>query len=473
MMLLGTQRINNKGNLEIGGCDTVELAREFGTPLYVIDEETLVGNCRRYVQDYKKFYPEGETEIAFAGKAFLTTAMCIIAEREGLSLDVVSAGEIHTAVKAGYPMSKVLFHGNNKSAAELEMALDLGIGRIVVDNLPEMDTLDRLTRHRSQRVDILLRLTPGIDPHTHKLIRTGQADTKFGLNIKDGSAMKAVKAALAAPMIDLRGIHCHIGSQLLDTECHEQATKVMVDFMKEILDETGYTVEQLNLGGGLGIRYIESNNPPSIEEFAERVIATVRAGVAKYGLTPPRIIQEPGRSIVGEAGTTLYTIGIAKEVPITEAPGKRTYLAVDGGMSDNPRPALYDAIYTAIVANKADRPADWTVTISGKHCETDTLIKDAVIAKAEAGDLLAVLSTGAYNYSMSSNYNRFLTPAAVLVAGGKAELIVRRDTLDDLTANDLIPDRLRSATIGLYSHQIPPPLGGVRVKSMEDSKSGF
>jgi diaminopimelate decarboxylase len=445
MMLLGTQRINEDGHLEIGGCDVTDLARDFGTPLYVLDEDLLVRNCRRYVQAYKRLYPEGETEIAFAGKAFLTAAMCAVAAREDMSLDVVSAGEIHTARAANYPMSRVFFHGNNKSIEELELALDLGVGRIVADNLAELDMLDALARRRSQTVDVLPRLTPGIDPHTHKLIRTGQADTKFGLNIKDGSAMKGVKAALAASGINLKGIHCHVGSQLLDTEAHERGTAIMVAFMKEVLDETGYAVEQLNLGGGLGIRYIESHNPPSIEQFAEVVIGTVRREIQRFGLAFPRIIQEPGRSIVGEAGITLYTVGTIKEVPITEEPGSRTYLAVDGGMSDNPRPALYDAIYTPMLANKANDPADWLVTIAGKHCETDTLIKDAVIPRAKAGDLLAVLSTGAYNYSMSSNYNRFPTPAAVLVRESKAELVVRRDSLDDLIANDVIPDRLRAA----------------------------
>ncbi|MDO8585984.1 MAG: diaminopimelate decarboxylase [Armatimonadota bacterium] len=445
MMLFGTQRINESGRLEIGGCDTADLAREFGTPLYIMDEELMVENCRRYVRAYKRLYQEGETEIAFAGKAFLTMSMCIIAAREGLSLDVVSAGEINTALKAEYPMERIIFHGNNKSVEEIELALDVNVGRIVIDNLQEIDLLNRIAVGRSKSVDALLRLTPGIDPHTHKLIRTGQADTKFGLNIKDGSAMKGVKAALAAPAINLKGIHCHVGSQLLDTEAHEQAAEVMVAFMKEVLDETGYEVEQLNLGGGLGIRYTESQKPPSIEEFAERVIGVVRREIARLGLRLPRLIQEPGRSIVGEAGATLYTIGAIKEVPITEDPGRRTYVAVDGGMSDNPRPALYDAVYTAFVANKANQRADWLVTIAGKHCESDTLIKDTRIARADAGDLLAVLSTGAYNYSMASNYNRFPSLAAVLVRGGRAEVIVRRGTLDDLLANDVIPERLRSA----------------------------
>jgi len=444
MMRLGTQRVNDKGHLEIGGCDVTDLAREFGTPLYVVDEDLVRQNCCRYVRACQHLYPDGQTEIAFAGKAFLTAAICALVESEGLSLDAVSAGEIHTARKAGYPMSKIYFHGNNKAVEDLELALDLNVGRIVVDNLQEIGLLDALTTRRSQSADVLLRLTPGIDPHTHKLIRTGQADTKFGLNIKDGAALEGVRRAIASPLINFRGIHCHVGSQLLDTDAHEQSAAIMVAFMKEVQDETGVAVEELNLGGGLGIRYVESHEPPSIEEFASRIITTVRRQLARRGLMPPKLIQEPGRSITGEAGTTLYTIGTIKEVPIKEAPGSRTFVAVDGGMSDNPRPGLYDAVYTALVANKADAPADWLVTVSGKHCETDTLIKDAVIAKAAPGDLLAVLSTGAYNYSMSSNYNRFPRPAAVLVGGGKAELFVRRESLDDLVANDLIPERLRS-----------------------------
>ena len=442
-MLLGTQQVNENGRLEIGGCDTIGLAREFGTPLYVMDEELIRQDCREYVQAFKQLYTEAESEIAFAGKAFLTTAMCAIADSEGLSLDVVSPGELHTARAAGFPMSRVLFHGNSKSAEDLAAALDLKVGRIVVDNLQELELLDAITRHRTQSVDILIRLTPGIDPHTHKYVQTGKADTKFGLNIRDGSAMKGIERALAVPMINLKGIHCHVGSQLLDTEAHEQATAIMADFMREALDETGFVVEQLNLGGGLGSRYIESHNRPTVEDLADRIVAVTRAKLSQHGLRPPRLIVEPGRSIVGEAGTTLYTIGTIKEVSITEDPGKRTYVAVDGGLSDNPRPALYEAVYTAVVANRADQPADWTVTICGRHCESDTLIRDAKIASAEPGDVLAMLSTGAYNYSMASNYNRFQKPAVVLVAGGKADLIVRRETLDELVANDVMPERLR------------------------------
>jgi len=441
MMLFGTQRVNSKGRLEIGGCDTVELAERFGTPLYVMDEALIRQNCRDYVQGFRKRY--SKIEIAFAGKAFLTAAMCRIACQEGLSLDVVSAGELYTAQKAGFPMERAYLHGNCKSEGELRMALDAGVGRIVVDNLQELDLLSALASAARKNADILLRLTPGIDPHTHRLIRLGQVDTKFGFNIKDGSAMAAVKRALESPGITLRGIHCHIGSQLLDLEAHVGAVRIMVEFVREALDETGVALEEINTGGGLGIRYVESQSPPSIDEFAETITGAFRRALDDFGLThEPKLVQEPGRSIVGTAGTTLYTVGTIKRVPITEAPGFRVYVIVDGGMSDNPRPLLYDAVYTALVANKADVAPSQTVTVSGKHCETDTLIQDTPIAEVEPGDLLAVLCTGAYNYSMASNYNRFARPAVVLVADGRADVIVERETLDDLVAHDLIPERL-------------------------------
>lgn len=439
MMLLGTQKINKTGRLEIGGCDASLLAEEFGTPLYVMDEDCIRDRCRRYMKAFGKCY--GDIAVAFAGKAFMVTAMCKIVEQEGLHLDVSSAGELHTAKVAGFPMERIIFHGNNKSVDELRMSLDLGVGRVVVDNFLELARLDELARASCKRAGIMLRLTPGIDPNTHRLIRTGQEDTKFGFNIKDGSAMTAVQKALECTNIDLRGLHCHVGSQLLDTEAHEQAIKIVVRFMSEAL-HAGYVTNELNLGGGLGIRYIAAHKPPTIEEFAEKLCTTVTREIEKHKLEKPKFMVEPGRSIVGEAGTTLYRVGAIKQVKTTHAPGMRTYVSVDGGLSDNPRPALYDAKYEAIVANRADAPADATVTIVGKHCETDTLIKDALIASPEAGDILAVYSTGAYNHSMASNYNRLPRPAAVLVSGGKADIIVRRETIEDLVSHDEIPKRL-------------------------------
>jgi diaminopimelate decarboxylase len=442
MVLFGTQQINEKGHLVIGGCDTVDLVKQFGTPLYVMDEGLIRENCRKYVLSFRSRYPK--TDIAFAGKAFINMAMCRIVQQEGLYLDVASAGEIYTALEAGFPAEKLFFHGNNKSEDELRMAVKTGIGRVVVDNARELELLSAVATEVGRSVDILLRLTPGIDPHTHRLIRTGQADTKFGMNIKDGTAMSGVKKALELSGLVLRGFHCHVGSQLLDTKAHTAAARIMVQFAKDVLDETGFVAEEINTGGGLGIRYVEGQVPPTIEQFAADVTGAFIGALKEFGLThEPRLIQEPGRSIVGPAGTTLYTIGTIKTVPITESPGYRTYVAVDGGMSDNPRPALYDAAYEAVVANKMNAEPSQVVTISGKHCETDTLIQNILLPNVVPGDILAVQCTGAYNYTMSSNYNRFPRPAVVLVADGRADVIVRRETLEDLVSHDIIPERFK------------------------------
>ncbi len=440
-MFFGTQAVNSNGHLQIGGCDTAELAGKFGTPLYVMDEALIRQNCRDYLTSYRARYDA--CNIAFAGKAFLTAAMCRILDQEGFHLDVVSAGEMHTALTAGFPMNRIYFHGNFKSPAELKMALDNGVGRIVVDNIQELDLLNTLAIEAGKKADILFRLTPGIDPHTHRLIRTGQADTKFGLNIKDGSAMAAIKKALTLPGINLRGIHCHVGSQCLDTDAHTAAIRIMVEFAKQILDETGFAVEEINTGGGLGIRYIESETPLTVDQFSEDIVGTFVKALKEFDFpTRPTLVQEPGRSIVGTAGTTLYTVGTIKRVPITEDPGHRTYIAVDGGLSDNPRPALYSAEYEALVANDMNRTASEVVTISGKHCETDTLIIDKQMPALSSGDILAVQCTGAYNYAMASNYNRFLKPAVVLVSDGNADIIVERETLADIVAHDVIPAKL-------------------------------
>lgn len=441
-MLFGTQRIRPDGHLEIGGCDTSELAARFGTPLYIMDEELIRSNCRDYQKSFKSRY--ADTTVTFAGKAFLNTAMCRILDQEGMSLDVASAGELYTALKAGFPMERVFFHGNAKPLYELDMALESGVGRIVVDNIHELELLNTAALEMGKKSDILFRLTPGIDPHTHRLISTGQADTKFGLNIKDGSAMLAVKRALELPGITLKGIHCHVGSQLLDLEAHTAGMRIMAEFTRQAFDETGIQFEEINTGGGLGIRYVEVQVPPTIDDFADVITSTFVNALNEFGITNhPRLIQEPGRSIVGTAGTTIYTIGAIKTVPITEDPGFRVYIAVDGGLSDNPRPLLYDSVYDAFLANKADQTAEVVVTISGRHCETDTLIQDINLAKAEVGDLIAVQCTGAYNYSMASNYNRFARPAVVLVKDGAADIIVERDTLDDLVKHDVIPNRLK------------------------------
>jgi diaminopimelate decarboxylase len=440
-MLLGTQRVNTHGHLEIGGCDAVELAHQFGTPLYVMDEQAIRENCRRYRAAFDARYPKND--ISFASKSYLNLAICKVIQQEGIGLDVASAGELYTAVKAGFPMEHVLLHGNNKSEAELQMALDHGIGRVVVDNFWELRTLAALAREQGRTQKIFLRVTPGIDPHTHRRIRTGQEDTKFGLSIATGAALDAVTEALSdAPSIQITGLHCHIGSQLLDSHTHEQAIDIMVQFLRRVADATGWMPEDLDIGGGLGVRYLESQQPPTYDQFADSVIGALKTALAKYDVPEPTLWQEPGRSLVGEAGTTLYTVGVIKQVAIPEAPGTKTYVAIDGGLSDNPRPQLYDAVYEALVANKMGEPKDRTVTVAGKHCETDILIPTLQIGDVRTGDILAVQSTGAYNAAMASNYNRFTKPACVFVQDGQADLVSRRETLDDVIRLDVIPERL-------------------------------
>jgi diaminopimelate decarboxylase len=436
MMLLGTQRVNAAGHLEIGGVDTTRLAEEFGTPLYVMDEATIRTKARKYLAAFRARYPK--VEVSFASKAFLCSGICKLVEQEGLRLDVASGGELFTALRAGFPVERISLHGNNKSDEELQMALDARVGHIVVDNFLEIDRLTELTRGLSEPQPILLRVAPGIDPHTHKRISTGQVDTKFGFDIASGGAMTAVSRVREIVGLDLKGIHCHVGSQLLDAECHESSVGIMADLLVQVKREFGVEFEELNIGGGLGIRYLEHHRPPTVDEFADIIVGVLTRKLDEAGLAYPILLQEPGRYLVGEAGTTLYTLGSIKHIP-----GVRDYVCVDGGLSDNPRPSLYDARYEVIVANRASEPHDRVYTVSGKHCETDLLFPDAKLPAVQSGDLLAVQSTGAYNYVMASNYNRFRRPAVVLVNEGRAELLVRRETYEDLVAQDVIPERFK------------------------------
>lgn len=441
-MHLGTQRVNDQGHLEIGGCDTVELAREYGTPLYVMDEALIRDNCRRYVAAFQSRYP-AEVRVSYAGKAFLVQAMAALIRQEGLDIDVASGGELHTVLSAGFPADNVLYHGNYKSDEEIALGLDQHVGRFVVDNPHELRRLSKAAAERGVRQPILLRVTPGIDPHTHRRIRTGQEDSKFGVNISDGSALAVLKEALALPGIDLRGIHCHVGSQLHDTASHVDAIDVMVGLLATVAVETGVALSELDLGGGLGVRYLPTHQPPSYDTFAQTLCDALLAAFEKHGIAAPALLLEPGRALVAEAGTTLYTTGPAKTVGIPEEPGTRTYVAVDGGMSDNPRPQLYDAVYTCLIANRANQSRDGVVTIAGKHCETDILIWNTPVGEVRDGDILAVQTTGAYNHAMASNYNRFRRPTVVLVADGNVDVIYERETWDDLLRQDRIPDRLR------------------------------
>jgi diaminopimelate decarboxylase len=437
-MLLGTQRVNGSGALEIGGCDVAKLARKYGTPLYLLDEDCLRQTCRDYRRAFESRYPN--VHISFSSKAFTTAAVCRIVDQEGLGVDVSSGGELHTALQAGIAPDRIFMHGSNKSPAEMEAAVANRVGRLGIDHLEEIDALQEIAGRQGAELNVLIRVAPGVTANTHTHIQTGKVDTKFGFSLAGGAAIEAVAKALKAPNLRLRGINCHIGSQIFDLEPFREAASMMVDFAAQVRDSLGVTLDDLDLGGGIGVRYQDGDQPPSLDEYAEAVTSAVKQRCQLRSFPLPRLIQEPGRRIVGEAGTTLYTVGVVKDIP-----GIRTYISVDGGLSDNPRPALYEAKYSAIVANKAHQPRTHTVTVSGKHCETDTLIVDLRVPEISPGDVLAVQATGAYNYSMASNYNRLPRPAAVLVANGRANLIVRRETLKDLVRCDRVPPRLRSS----------------------------
>lgn len=444
MKLQGTMKVNKEGHLEIGGCDAVELARNFGTPLYVIDEVLFRQNCRTY---YRAFTEEHGAEVIYASKTLSNLAVCTMVAQEGLGLDVVSGGELFTAATARFPMGRVYFHGNNKSPEELRLALEYKVGRIMVDNLYELELLNTLAGEAETRAKIMLRLSPGVEAHTHEYIKTGQIDSKFGLVVENGMAMNAVKRCLELPHIELKGYHCHIGSQIFELESYAHAAEVMMDFVYAAYQETGYLAEDLNLGGGLGIYYFNGDQPRPVKEYADVMMRALREKATAYDLPLPRIIVEPGRSISGPAGSTLYTVGAVKDIP-----GIRKYVSVDGGMGDNPRPALYQSKYEACVANRMlEKPVE-KVSIAGKCCESgDMLIWDIELPALQAGDILAVSSTGAYNYSMSMNYNRLPRPAMVLVAEGKADAIVKREDYADLIRNDVLPEGLRSSVVKLAS----------------------
>jgi len=426
-----TARQNAAGHLEIGGCDTVELAREFGTPLYVFDEETLRAQCRGYVQGLAAAYPH--SLVLYACKAFINLALARLFQEEGLGLDVVSGGELYVAYKAGFPLERVYFHGNNKSADELSLALDLGVGRIVVDNFHELRLLNDLALQKGKRVPVLLRLSPGVDPHTHVAITTGIVDSKFGFLIATGQAESALQQALSLPGLEVIGLHAHIGSMVFELEPYRQTIEILLDFAAQMQARYGFTPREFSPGGGWGIAYTEKDNPPALTQVIQTVTATLKEGAKQKGLPLPRLILEPGRSIIGRAGVALYTIGSSKEVP-----GVRKYVAVDGGMADNIRPAIYGAVYTALVANRLMAPPEETVTIAGKYCESgDVLIRDITLPRLMPGDILAVPASGAYCLAMASNYNMSLKVPVVLVRNGQARLIRRRETYDDLLSLDL------------------------------------
>lgn len=424
--------VNEKGHLTIGRCDTIELAKEFGTPLYVLDEDTIRNTCKSFVNSIANYY-DGNGLPLYASKALSCKALVQLANSENMGLDVVSGGEIYTAMQAKFPPEKIQFHGNNKTETELNMALDYNIGKIVVDNLYELELLNRLAKEKDKVAKISMRIKPGIDAHTHNFIMTGQIDSKFGFALETGEAMEAVKKTFEFENVKLTELHCHIGSQIFDIDPFVSAAEIMMDFIGDIKKQTGHVVSELNLGGGFGIMYTSEDNPTAYDNYMNAVSKTVISKAKEYGIPIPYIYIEPGRSIVGEAGITLYTVGGRKEIP-----NVRTYVSVDGGMTDNIRYALYESAYTVVNASKADKIPNEKVTVAGKCCESGDLIqKDAEVADVQVGDTLAVLSTGAYNYSMASNYNRNPRPAIVMVKDGKARLIVKRETYDNLLVNDL------------------------------------
>ncbi len=432
MFISDNYDVNAQGNLTIGGVDTTELAAEYGTPLYVMDEDLIRNNLRRFHESFKKYY-DGKGEVHFASKAFCCLEMCRLVASEGDGLDAVSIGELYTAVKAGFPMEKVGFHGNNKTDEELRFAIEHGVGHIIVDNLSELSRLEKIAKDMGVKARIMFRLKPGIDAHTHKAVMTGQIDSKFGFAIETGEAFDAVKEALSCENIELSGLHCHIGSQIFDIEPFEEAARVMLRFIADVKNKLGFEIKELNLGGGFGIKYLEEHDPVPFEVYMERVSTVVSEECEKLGIIKPFIFIEPGRSIVASAGITLYAAGSRKEIPDT-----RTYIIVDGSMADNPRYILYESEYEAVVANKASQPRDERVTIAGRCCESGDLIGENMpLQHAEAGDIIAVLATGAYNYSMSSNYNRLQKPAVVFVKDGKSRVVVKRESLDDIISNDV------------------------------------
>lgn len=428
-----TATVTEADHLAIGGCDVTRLVEQYGSPLYILDEHTLRTACRQYRDGFAQHYG-GESLVIYASKAWNCLAICALVRSEGLGIDVVSAGELYTANQAGLTADQIYFHGNNKSADELVMALEVGC-RVVVDNWLELKTLASLAEGRATPVPVLLRLTPGIECHTHEYIRTGHIDSKFGF---DPDQLEAVFEFVAQqPQLHCLGLHAHIGSQIFELNPHQDLADVLVQWLLKA-QACGLPITELDVGGGLGICYTEADDPPSIDTWVQTVATSITAACEAHHLPLPRLICEPGRSLVGSACITAYKVGGQKTVP-----GLRHYVSVDGGMSDNPRPITYQSVYRALVANRMSAPFAGPVTVAGKHCESgDIVVKDALLPALETGDVLTIAGTGAYNYSMASNYNRVPRPAAVLVGKGESHLIIQRESLGDLLRHDCLPETL-------------------------------
>ncbi len=423
--------INNGNNLVFGGCDTVALAKKYGTPLYVVDENYIVERCEEIKESF--LYKYKNTNAVFASKAFLPLAMCKLIAKQGIGLDVVSGGELYTAIKANFPLEKIIFHGNNKTEDELYMAIKHDVGRIIVDNEYELELIDSISKRLDKRVKILFRVTPGVNSHTHEYITTGQKDSKFGISLSDDIIFETIRKTKVLEKVDLMGFHFHVGSQLLDNESHLKALDIVTELMYQSLKRLDFVTRELNLGGGFGIKYAFGEDRKPVSYFVDAMMDKLYENCKKMNIEVPSTAIEPGRWLVGEAGITLYKIGAIKSIPEI-----RTYASVDGGMTDNLRPALYGAKYEAVIANKVNEKKVKKVTVAGKCCESgDILIKDLEVPEIESGDILAVFSTGAYNYSMANNYNKITKPAVVMVNKGRDRLIVKRETYEDLLRNEL------------------------------------
>jgi len=425
-----TTEINNKGYMQVGGCDLIELKEKFGTPLSAVDEQTIRDNCRQYMESFADY--QNEVEIIYASKALSVVGALKIIKEEGLGLDVVSGGELFVALKTGVSPKKIYFHGNNKSEAEIREALEAEIGYFVVDNFEEMDILNRIAAEKTIVQDIIVRITPGVEAHTHDYIQTGKLDSKFGIHADE--FMKRFKDILGMHSLNFKGIHVHIGSQILELKPFTLTVEVVADMLKELKRKHNVEIDVLDLGGGLGVSYVAKEVPPKIKDYAKIIIDTIKFKFEDSKLKYPKLVIEPGRSIIARAGVTLYTVGSIKDLK-----GIRKYAAVDGGMADNMRPITYGAEYDAVIANKIGQRKNDIVTFAGKFCESgDIVLKDILIQSPAKHDVLVVFGTGAYNYSMASNYNNFCKPAMVLVNNREAKVIVKRETYEDITKNQII-----------------------------------
>ena len=431
-MICNNISVNGEGHLTFGGQDTTVLAKQYGTPLYLLDENKIRENCRTYVNAMREAFGDNFA-VLYASKANSFKKIYNIVDEEGMYADVVSIGEIYTALKSGFPLSHTYFHSNNKTDFDVEFAINNGVGHFVVDNAEELEVINKYAAEKGIKQNILLRLTPGIDTHTYEAVNTGKVDSKFGTAIETGQAEQMVKYALSFNNIKLCGFHCHIGSMVFDSDTFLRGSEIMLNFIADVKEKYGLITEQLNLGGGYGVRYVESDPTIDIRVNILQVGEFVRKKSAEFGVNVPKILMEPGRSIVADAGMTLYTVGTVKKIT-----GYKNYVSIDGGMTDNPRYALYESEYTVMLANKANQKADLTCDVVGRCCESGDIIQPNVtLPEAERGDILAVCTTGAYNYSMAMNYNRIPRPPIVMLHNGNSYVAVRRETLDDIISNDL------------------------------------